>query len=157
MKKIDFYGKKLLDKAQEEFNKDLTSLSGERQTEVRKAQQEVQEAIDLENSNMDTQFQVEAQMRAATGLHHRDAEILMNEMKSKIQRGTLQVGQTYIFQNLSFVWTPYNTVVKADLYIASMQDAVIKLTENIQPQSSFTNETTFGLIKLIFKRIFKRG
>jgi hypothetical protein len=153
-----FYGKDELNKVQENFDKSLSGLSPERQAEVNKNRAEVQELVDYENYKMDLQFQAEAQMRAATGLSHSDAEDLMMIMKDKVQRGQLKVGQTYSYKSKTFVWTPYNTVVLADLYIASLQDAVVRVTDAVAAApENVTNLGFLDLIKLAFKRFFKRG
>lgn len=153
-----FYGKKELDKIQENFDNELSNLSLERQSQVKKQRAEVQELIDYENYKMEAQFEAEAQMRDATGLHHVEVEALMERMKDLVDEGTLQVGQVYVYQGKSFVWTPYNTVIKADLYIASLQDAIVKVTDAVAAApENVTNLGFLDLIKLAFKRLFKRG
>lgn len=157
MKLFGFLSKDGLDKGQAIFDHKLSMLSEERQAEVKSQRQEVEDAMDYENGKMSKQFAAEEQMRVATGLHHVDAEKLMYAMKTAIDKGTLKVGQIYMYKGLTFVWTPYKTIVKADLYISSLQDAVIKLTGTFVETPSFTNLGFLDLIKLAFKRLFKRG
>lgn len=151
-----FYGKDELDKIQKNFDASLSNLSSEREAEVNKTRKEVEEAIGYENYKMEAQFEAEAQMRDATDLHHSEVEYLMEIMKNLIDTNKLQVGQVY--KNKSFVWTPYNTIIKADLYIASLQDAVMKVTDAVAAApENVTNLGFLDLIKLAFKRLLKRG
>lgn len=161
VKGVDFFDKNVLEANEKRFKDDVSKLDPKTQKDVLSARQQVQEELDIQNANMNKQFDVEAQMRNATGFTHSATERLMEEMKDALNSKRLRVGQTYLFQGKAFVWTPYKTIVQADLYISSMQDVVLKLTDAITTlevkvnKSNVTKLTFVDLIKLAFKRLLK--
>lgn len=166
MKKIGIVSQDFVDKNKARFEEEISKLSEADRNIVLRQRAEVDAAIEEENRKMDLQAETEAKMREATGLHHVDVERLMEEMAKT------PVGETYVFvpkysahkqykNMVPFTKTPYNTIVPTNLYVSTMQDTVLKLSDALferqVPQSNFTNLGFLGLIKLAFKNLLKRG
>jgi hypothetical protein len=166
---------------------DIEKLSPEAQKRVRETQAEVDAEIAKMNSELDEQYQIEARWRAATGLHHSDAEKVLKHM------ATQPVGKIIPMFGKQWVHTPFKTIVQAQQYVDVLQERVVGLMAGIQPEAvihqlveqrsklldtmtyqnklcreaaekleslkkdSVTNFSAFGLMKLSLKRLFKRG
>lgn len=75
-------------------------------------------------------------------------------------------GEIFDYKGRPLVLTPFNTVIAPQLYLTALQDRLFELTtvtveieiSNLKKTiNEFTSMSFVGLIKLAFKRLFKRG
>lgn len=151
----------------DQVQKDIAQFSPERQAQVRALQAEVDAEIVTVNEMLNDQIDVEAKLRAASGLHHSDAEKVLRAMSQE------PVGKIKEMYGTSWVHTPFKTVVRTQVYVDTLQNRVISLSsisaeaeidkltsqraQLYEALKEFTNMSMFGLIKLSLKRFFKRG
>lgn len=154
-----------VDQYESTFEKDLAKLSDSKISEIKSMRDAVDSELEKINIGYDEGVEIENKFRKA-GYLPSQARDLLAEFKNK------EIGKVFKFfgKELNdvvngrdivytafdkyFVKTPFNTVVQADEYIDTLQNqliAVAKLNEE------FTSASFVGLIKLAFKRLFKRG
>lgn len=146
------------DRFEKEFKKDFANLDPTRQKVIRKMSDEVDQELDIINSEYDEGVEIENRFRKA-GYLPSQAHELIKESKNK------DIGMVFKFFGKEiednkilytafdkyFVKTPFNTVVQADEYIKALQDQLLVLAKL---NEEFTSQSIFGLIKLAFKRTF---
>lgn len=158
-----------LQTAHDQVQADVAKLSPERQSEIKAMQAEVDFEIAKNNKDLDAQFDIEAKWREATGLHHADAQEVLSKMRNE------PVGKIKQMFGKQWVFTPFNTVVQAQVYVDALQGRLIQLSSQdaeatigalmeqrrqiieAYKAQSFTNLSAFGLMKLSIKRLFQRG
>lgn len=161
------YSEEAIAKQKEKIQQDIAALPEDRREFMQNAINQVQKEFDQNAKDLDTQADIEAQWRKASGLHHTEVEKLLTAMKSKNPGNVIYVG------GKAWAKTVFNTVVEAPVYIAALQDRVLEIStvenETLIAQlryyciglknetDKFTKLSSLGLMKLSIKRFFKRG
>lgn len=153
------------DQYESTFESDFVKLPDSKKSEILSISQEVDKALEDINTGFDEGVEIEDRFRKA-GYLPSEARDLLAESKNK------EIGKVFKFfgKNLVdevngrqieytaydkyFVKTPFNTVVQADEYIDTLQNQLITIAKL---NEEFTSLSFLGLIKLAFKRLFKRG
>lgn len=124
---------------------------------VRSMMDEVDAAIDVENATMNRQFEADAKLRAW-------AKDLLGYQISMTQIETLRKeiaaakpGKPFYFQETLLIKTAFGVVDRLDRYIFALEKTIVDCTTKTNPKPQFTDESFFGLMKLAFKRLFKRN
>lgn len=154
-----FQDSEVLKKQHDAVQEQIKSFPEEKQKQIRSMQGEVDEAIATEN---DIHFSDEAFAAEARG-------------REAIKAGSNQpIGKIFQYQGNLLVKTPFNTVLPAQHYVNVLQDQVIGVVtelEDLKKENTrlsnilfdqgdpfLTGKLTFSqLIKLAFKKLFKRG
>jgi rRNA pseudouridine-1189 N-methylase Emg1 (Nep1/Mra1 family) len=144
------------EKIEKDFREQLKDLSPALQEEVLTQRQLVDLEVELANTDLDIQMGLDTKYRRA-GYLPSQAEALMGAAKHReIGRVFKFFGKEHTEHDLVyttfdkfFVKTPFNTVVEADVYIDTLQNQLILLSNQQAPK------TFFGLIKLAFKQLLK--
>lgn len=135
---------------------------------VRDVMDQVQTAIDAENSVMDVQFEGDAKLRkwAKELLGYEINMSQIEELQTKIKK--TQRGQVFVYHDVALIRTQFDTVDRAANYLFALEKTIIDLSNKTSApkqfsvsaevkKDPFTDVSTFGLIKLAFKRLFNRS
>lgn len=146
MKKLSFVDIEQVQLEDRKANEDFDKLSKESKESVLAAKKVVDQTI-AEINNNDFNYESENRLRKQ-GFTPSQAEQIAEIIKTK------PVGEIFSFRDILYVQTPFKTIVKAQVYLNVLQDSVIQVTNEV---TEFTNLSSFDLIKLSIKRLFKRG
>lgn len=134
---------------------------------VRGMMDEVQAAIDQENATMDAQFEGDAKLRAWAKelLGYEISMTQIEDLQARIKQA--KPGAVFIYGQAALIRTQFGTVDRAERYLFALEKAVIDLSNKAtpkqfsvsaeSPKEPFTELSSFGLIKLAVKRLFKRS
>jgi hypothetical protein len=116
---------------------------------------EVDRALEEENAALNAQFEGDAKLRAwakellGFQISMAQLETLTGEIKAA------KPGAAFTFQGQVLFKTVFNTVDRADRYIFALERSLVESVKKVP--DPYTELSTSGLIKLAFKRLFKRS
>ena len=115
-----------------------------------------QAALDEENAALDAQFDADSKIRSwAKNLL--GYEISMNQIEDlKMLIDQTDKGKIFVYQNQSLIKTLFGTVDRSDRYLYALEKTIVDLTSK-QVRQEFTDPSFSDLMKLAFKRLFKRS
>lgn len=122
---------------------------------------EVQDALDKENAQMDAQFAGDAKLRA-WAKELLGFEISMTQIeKLQVEVANATAGKPFAYQGVFLIRTAFGTVDRLDRYVFALERTIVDLTTTnksiVPPTQQFTDLSFSGLIKLAFKQLFKRS
>lgn len=122
---------------------------------MRQMMDEVQNAIDHENSKLDAQSEGDAKLRA-WAKQLLGFQISMTQIeKLRDVISTAKSGIPFTYEGQLLIKTPFDTVDRVERYLFVLEAAIIDMHKTKQELKQFTSAGFFGLIKLAFNRLIK--
>jgi len=133
---------------------------------IRGIMDEVQDAIDKENGLMDAQAQAHAKLRAWAEdlLGYKISITQIEELQDQIKKA--KPNEIICYGNSALIKTSVGTVDRIEKYLFVLEKTIIDLSNQVAASGKptcqdikdpYTELSSFGLIKLAFKRLLKRS
>lgn len=148
---MSFYDKDKLDKAQSKIRESATPLQRQMLKEADAAFQEVADDFDRRQA-VEYQLRQWAEKLCGVKLDFSEIEELRTACQQK-RPGSMFQFHVKRGSSVALYKTAFGTVDRVDNYLNTLERTVIDVTNN----SQFTALPSSGLIKLAFKRLFKRS